>query len=220
MDGTIVDTEPHWQAAQRALLIDHGIAPFDAEGEAALVGASLQTAARIFREAGVPLDEDAWIAHVTTDVLARVRAELTWRPGARELLVELRDAGVPSALVTNSFREMAEVVLAAIGVDWLDAVVTGDDVAEGKPDPGPYLRAAELLGVRPGDCIAIEDSVPGLASARRAGAVTLGVPHGMALDEGHADALATSLTEIDLEGLRALYTRVRTERDAVTETRR
>lgn len=209
MDGTIVDTEPHWQTAQRAILDEYGLPQFDDAAEEALVGASLATAARIFRDAGVPLGEDEWIARVAGDVERLVQGELEPRPGARELLTALRDAGIPCALVTNSYRGMVDVVLDALAGDWFTAVVTGDDVRDGKPHPEPYRRGAELLGVDPVDCVAIEDSVTGLASARAAGMVTLGVPHGMRLDETQADELRPTLAGTTVDDLRALHARAR-----------
>jgi len=109
-------------------------------------------------------------------VLEQVRVEVPWRPGARELLAGIRNAGIPTALVTMSVTRMADAVVDAIGFTAFDRVVGGDQVDRPKPAPDPYLRAAELLGVDIRRCIAIEDSIPGVASAVAAGAVTIGVP--------------------------------------------
>src|SRR5690606_3250690 len=101
----------------------------------------------------------------------------TFQPGALELLAQLTAAGVPSAIVTASYRPMVDAVVALTPPGSFAAVVTGDEVARGKPDPLPYLRAAELLGVDPEHCVAIEDSPPGITAALASGARTLGVPH-------------------------------------------
>src|SRR5690606_12389082 len=93
----------------------------------------------------------------------------------RELLVALREAAVPCALVTMSYRQLAEPVVALAPEGAFQALVCGDDVERGKPHPEPYLRAADLLGVDVERCVAIEDSPTGIASARAAGAATLGV---------------------------------------------
>jgi beta-phosphoglucomutase-like phosphatase (HAD superfamily) len=76
---------------------------------------------------------------------------------------------------------MARFVAEAIEFDAFDVVVAGDDVEHSKPHPAAYLRAAQLLGVDPGDCVAIEDSPPGVGSAVAAGAATIGVPLHVAL---------------------------------------
>jgi beta-phosphoglucomutase-like phosphatase (HAD superfamily) len=87
------------------------------------------------------------------------------------------DAGVPSALVTMSWRSLADAVLAALPDDTFSAVITGDEVEHGKPHPEPYLAAARALGVEVGDCVAIEDSPTGVRSAVAAGVPTIAVPH-------------------------------------------
>ena len=74
-------------------------------------------------------------------------------------------------------RRMAEQVVAAIDFDAFDVIVAGDDVEHGKPHPEAYLLAAALLGEKPGDCIAIEDSLTGLTSAEAAGTRAIAVPN-------------------------------------------
>src|SRR5690606_28475907 len=123
------------------------------------------------------MDADAIVARLTTRVSEQL-AELgtPWRPGARELLAQVRAAGVPTALVTMSMRAMAEQVVAGIGFDAFDVLVTGDDVVNPKPHPEPYLRGIELLEVDPRRSIAIEDSLPGTTSAVAAGLIVVAVP--------------------------------------------
>jgi beta-phosphoglucomutase-like phosphatase (HAD superfamily) len=82
-----------------------------------------------------------------------------------------------------SIRSMAQLVADTIDFDAFDVVVAGDDVAHSKPHPAAYLRATELLGVDPANCVAIEDSPPGVASAVAAGAATIGVPLHVPLTE-------------------------------------
>ena len=95
----------------------------------------------------------------------------------------IRDRGVPSALVTMSWRSLADAVVAALPDGAFAAVVTGDEVSHGKPHPEPYRAAARLLGVLPQDCVAIEDSPTGVRSAVAAGVPTLAVPHVVAVPE-------------------------------------
>ncbi len=175
MDGTIVDTEPYWINAETALIQSYG-GSWSHEEAMQLVGQGLWHSARIIRSRGVDLSEDQIIATLTDRVLDQVRLRVPWRPGALELLRSVEEAGMRNALVTMSMRRMAEHIAGAAGGAF-EIIVAGDDVTHSKPHPEPYERAAELLGLSPADCVAIEDSNPGVASATAAGAVTIAVPH-------------------------------------------
>lgn len=123
-------------------------------------------------------------------VAAGLREKQDWRPGARELIRAYRAAGVPQALVTMSYAYIAEPVVEALG---FEAVVTGDSVTNGKPHPEPYLTAAGLLGVQAADCLAIEDSRTGAASANAAGCFVVAVPHAVNVSEAPRRAVISSL---------------------------
>ncbi|HEX6389099.1 MAG TPA: HAD-IA family hydrolase, partial [Solirubrobacteraceae bacterium] len=87
---------------------------------------------------------------------------------------------VPLAVASNSERAFVERTLRSVGLlegGPFRAVVSASDVAQGKPAPDLYLRACELLGADPSRCAALEDSGPGVASARAAGLFTIGVPY-------------------------------------------
>lgn len=206
MDGTIVDTEAHWIAAAVAILGEHGIRPPEGDLDA-LVGLALTDGAALMRSLGLDLPEahliDLWIERAS---LTTATEGLDWRPGARELLAALRADGIPLALVTMSYRSYAAEVVAALPDGTFDVTVTGDDVERGKPSPDAYLRAAQLLGVDARDCVAVEDSLVGVAAARAAGARVIGVPHHMSLTDAEADVLWSSLagrTPADLDALLA-----------------
>lgn len=200
MDGTIVDTEPYWMRAEIALVTSYGGTWSETDGMQ-LVGSGLAQSARILQEAGVDLPVDGIINALTDRVMGQIETAVPWRPGARELIEQLRSAGIPIALVTMSIRRMALQVAAAIGEDVFDAVVAGDDVTNPKPHPEPYLRAAELLGVRVGDCVALEDSEFGLVSAVSSGAATIGVPLHLTLHEGPTHELWPTLEGRTVEDL-------------------
>jgi mannitol-1-/sugar-/sorbitol-6-phosphatase len=90
-------------------------------------------------------------------------------PGAEQLLRGLSDARAPTAIVTSGTRGLAEARLAVTALPRPPVVVTASDVERGKPFPDPWLLAARRLGVDPGACLVVEDSVPGLRAARAAG---------------------------------------------------
>lgn len=175
MDGTLVDTEPYWMAEEAELIASWG-GTWTADDALQVVGMGLWDAARIFQSHGVGLSEDEIVTWMTARVMERIAVEVPWRPGARELLRAAVDAGVPCALVTMSVHAMAESVAGSIGFAAFDVIVGGDDVSAAKPHPAPYLLAAELLGVSTRDCVAFEDSRPGVASAVAAGAATIALP--------------------------------------------
>ncbi len=204
MDGTLVNTEPYWIAAETELIHEYG-GDWTHEEALQLVGLGLGNSARIIQAKGVTLAPDEIIDRLTDRVLEQlVEFGIPWRPGARELLTELREAQIPTALVTMSISRMAHHVADRLGFVGFDVVVSGDDVVNSKPHPEPYLRGAELLGVAPEQCIAIEDSKPGITSARAAGAVVVGVPFIVPIAEGSAHVLWPTLEGRTLEHLSAL----------------
>lgn len=192
MDGTIVDTEPYWMRAEHELVGEHGGTWSEAQGMQ-LVGSGLVQSAKILQQAGVALEVDEIINTLTDRVMEQINEGVPWRPGARELIAELRAAGIPIALVTMSIRRMALQVAAAIGDNVFGVVIAGDDVDHPKPHPQPYLLAAERLGVEIGNCVAIEDSEFGLISAVASGAATIGVPLHLTLHEASTHELWPTL---------------------------
>ncbi len=175
MDGTLVDTEPDWIACEQALVASYGGTWTDEDAHNLVGTALLAAAGTIAAVGGVPLPPEEIVQRLLDGVIERVRRRIPWMPGASELLDDLGKAGVPVALVTMSYRRLADAVLEGLPPGTFGAVVTGDEVREGKPHAEPYLRAAALLGVDPRRCVAIEDSPTGVASAEAAGCVTVAV---------------------------------------------
>jgi HAD superfamily hydrolase (TIGR01509 family) len=194
MDGTLVDTEPYWIAAEHEIVEEHG-GTWSDEFAHQLVGNDLLVSATFIQDnSAVDWEPERIVDELLLRVVAQVREHVPWRPGARELLDALREQGVPSALVTMSWRTLADAVLEALPDGTFAAVVTGDEVSHGKPHPEPYRAAARLLGVAPEECVAIEDSPTGVRSAVAAGVPTLAVPHVVAVPPTpgavHLDTLA------------------------------
>lgn len=177
MDGTIVDTEPYWIEAEHTLVESYGGTWTD-ELAHECVGNELLVSAQIIRaNSPVTMSAPDVVDVLLTSVVAQMRRHVPWRPGAQELLLALREQGVPNALVTMSYLSFAQVLVDALPDGTFAAVITGEAVAAGKPSPEPYLAACRALDLRPADCIAIEDSPPGVRSAVTAGVPTLAVPH-------------------------------------------
>ena len=221
MDGTLVDTEPHWFAAEADLMGSHGLVWTD-EDSLSVVGGDLEETGRIMVRAGIPLSVREVVDALCERVAAGVRRELELRPGALELLVALRREGIPTALVTNSESPVADVVveklgaIAASGEDpatsWdgplFDLIVTGNIGLPVKPDPAPYVFAARRLSALVSErqdnpeelsiqrMVAIEDSLTGIRSAIGSGAFVLGVSNLIDISDVGLDREVGSLSEV------------------------
>lgn len=208
MDGTLVDSERLWDVALAELAETYG-GSLSAEARRAIVGTGMADSMRILHEdLGQPhRDPVASAAWIDRRILELFRTGLQWRPGALALLEAVRAAQVPTALVTSSGRALVEIALDTLGRSSFDVVVCGDEVEATKPHPEPYLTAARLLGVPIDRCVAIEDSVTGVASAVAAGAAVLAVPAEVPLAPRDGVHQVESLLAADLELLAALLAR-------------
>lgn len=168
MDGTLVDSDPAVERAWRFWAGEYGV-----NADAALAIAHGSPAQDTVRRMLPHLDEGevataaARQLAVQYDDLSDVRATT----GADELLAVLARLDLPWAVVTSADARLAKARLATARID-PPVLVTVEDVTAGKPDPQGYLRAAELLGVRPGRCLVVEDAEVGLRAGRAAGAMT------------------------------------------------
>ncbi|MDQ1577166.1 MAG: hypothetical protein QOH55_2316 [Microbacteriaceae bacterium] len=194
MDGTLVDTEPYWMEAEVELVASFG-GHWTHDDGLALVGSGLWNSAGILQSRGVTMDADDIVNWLTDRVQTMIdELGVPWRPGALELLAEIREHGIPTSVVTMSVRRMAEQIIARVPFDGFDVIVAGDDVTNAKPHPEAYLKAAELLGVDPSAAVAIEDSLTGLAAAVSAGTIAIGVPHMIPLPESDEHTVWESLS--------------------------
>jgi HAD superfamily hydrolase (TIGR01509 family) len=209
MDGTLVDTEPLWIASEYELAERHG-ATWSEEHALNLVGWDLLDSGRYIRDhmnLDIPAEE---VVRLMLDrVVDGVRSGVEFRPGAMELLAEQRRAGVPAALVTMSYRRLADAVVDALPAGTFGAVVVGDEVTNGKPHPEPYLTAAARVGADPARCVAIEDSTTGVTSAEAAGCHVLAVPNHVPVPAAPGRTLAPTLEGLRLSDLEALLGTVR-----------
>ena len=210
MDGTLVDTEPYWMAAETPLIESFG-GTWSHEQALSLVGLGLEDSARILQGTGVRMSVDDIIAHLTDEVMRQLAVTgVPFRPGARELLASLRAAGVKTALVTMSMRRMATAVVDLIDFDAFDVIIAGDDAVRPKPFPDPYLQACEALGVTPDEAVAIEDSPNGLRSAVASGAAVIGVPLMVSLAGAGAHTVWPSLDGRTVDHVVEFHSRHRT----------
>jgi HAD superfamily hydrolase (TIGR01509 family) len=211
MDGTLVETEHFWGEALNALARRLG-GELSEAGREATVGTSMRTSMQVLdADLGIRRSEEQWAADgrwVEDTTAELMRAGIAWRPGAADLLLAVREAGLATALVTTTPRRLADLVLqsvrADLGADPFDVTVCGDEVPALKPDPAPYRQAIAALGVDPAACVVIEDSRAGAASGLAAGAAVLGVPSLQPLQPAPGLVLVDSLLGVGVADLRAV----------------
>jgi HAD superfamily hydrolase (TIGR01509 family) len=209
MDGTLVDTEPYWIECEFELVEAHG-GTWSYDHAHAIVGSDLQASGRYIREhGGVDLPIDEIVNQLLDGVIARVRRAVPWRPGARDLLAELRVENIPCALVTMSWRRLADAIIAELPRGSFAATIVGDEVRRGKPHPEPYLAAARALDVSPRDCVALEDSPTGVRSATAAGCHVIVVPHIVDVPKSRSHRQVDSLTDLRVDTLMVTNSRRR-----------
>jgi len=196
MDGVVVDSELYWGAKEREVIFPEVVPDQDVAVE--------EVTGRPYREIYTYLDEHYEVAvgrdrflelfeSVARDIYAEDAALMA---GFQDLCADLRAAGASLALVTSSPHDWVDVVRDRFELAF-DAVVSADDVSRGKPEPDIYEHAAERVGERPGDCIAVEDSGHGVASATAAGVTCVGyVGVHDNIDHGTVDAVASDPEEL------------------------
>jgi HAD superfamily hydrolase (TIGR01509 family) len=182
MDGVIVDSEPYSMQALIDILRRYGIHPSEAELQRSYGRRVRDDVMDYFARHGVTADVKMAIAHKHARYYHLAAGHLQPLPGVVSLLNRLRDRGYHLALASSGDRVKVAFGMQALAlIDIFEAIVTGDDVSHSKPNPEIYLVAAQQLGVRPAECIAIEDAPAGVEAAKCAGmrciAVTTSVAH-------------------------------------------
>ncbi|WLQ45070.1 HAD family phosphatase [Streptomyces laculatispora] len=204
MDGTLVDTERLWLRTTAELAADLGHTLTEEDLPEVLGRAVDHTAAHLCRITRTSLTADA-LAEILSDTFSgKVAAEVVPQPGALALLAELSEAAVPTALVSASPRRVVDLVLGSLGAHWFTVTLAAEDTERTKPDPAPYLAAADRLGLDPAACVAVEDSPTGVASAHAAGCSVLAVPSTVPIAEADRITLLDSLEQADLALLSTL----------------
>lgn len=178
MDGLMFDTEPIAKECWADLGSTYGCA-MDEEFYLSLCGLNRRAVERRFKEKfGEGLDFAAYSDAQQRLLMQRYRERgVPLKPGLMALLRYLQERHIPAAVATSSGRERTEYCLTSTGVSpYLSAVLCGDMVKHGKPHPEIYERAAALLGLPPGSCLALEDSANGIRAAHAAGCRAVMVP--------------------------------------------
>ena len=209
MDGLLIDSEPVWYDVESEVVTRLG-GTWSHEHQAACIGGTLDASCRyILDVTGASMSVEELTAMLLAGMVEHFHAGLPVHEGALELVDAVRARGVPTALVSSSYRVLVDAALDRIGTDSFgvgrfDVSVVGDEISRGKPHPEPYLTACEKLSVDPSRCVAIEDAVTGVQSAEAAGCVVVAVPSVAPIEAATRRHVRPSLTDIDVDWLLAL----------------
>lgn len=176
MDGTLTDSEHWWDEVRRGLAADEGCG-WPAEATTAMMGMSTREWAGYLGEVvGIPGTWQEVAERVIIGMAGKYRHGVPLLPGADAAVRRMASRGL-IAICSSSPRRLIDAIAAETGWDGLlTASVSTEEVPRGKPFPDGYLRAAELIGVAPGNCVVIEDATNGLKSAMAAGMLVVAVP--------------------------------------------
>lgn len=177
MDGLIFDTEPLYRDAIIAAACDGGH-EITLEFYHTTIGLSVEAFRLLLSDRlGRGFDFDGFWAAASRRFYEMTASQLRLKPGVVELLDTLDAVRLPRAIATSSTHEDVQHHLAAHALlNRFDAIVAQGDYARGKPNPDPFFKAAERLGVEPTRCLALEDSYNGVRAANNAGMMTIMVP--------------------------------------------
>jgi HAD superfamily hydrolase (TIGR01509 family) len=174
-DGTIADTESLADRAWTATLLEYDYVATSEDFQAVMGYPFVQNWAYFSARADLG-DQATFRTRLRARFLDLFDRELQVHPDAVRTIVHLTDAEVPVAVASSSTHAHVERVLARADLDGrVETIVGADDVERHKPDPLPYLAAAEALGVPPTDCTAVEDTPVGLEAALASGMFTVAV---------------------------------------------
>jgi len=191
LDGVLVDSTRSVERQWRIWAREMGI-----EGEKVTTVAHGVRAVEVIRTVAPHLDAEAEVRKLESREAEDLDG-VSAMPGAIELV-----RAVPEGrwgVVTSGTRHLATKRLRLFGIPIPKVMVTADDVAKGKPDPAPYLRGAELLGVNPAECLVIEDAPAGIKSAHAGGMKVIGLTSTYpAAALGEADAVVKKLSQLQV----------------------
>lgn len=209
MDGLMIDSEQQQSASIEALLREHGIEPvIRANGIVHIAGRRVEDNLQRLKDRHnlTPSVEDL---HRRKNELYResLAKGVDVMPGLPELLDDLKPAPVKKALASGSSQEDVRQVLAHMGLeDYFDAVVSGYEVKNGKPEPDIFLEAAKRLGIDPRFAVVLEDAGVGVTAAKAAGMKVIAIPNKYTRDHDFdaADLVVSSLKEVNWEAIQKL----------------
>jgi HAD superfamily hydrolase (TIGR01509 family) len=211
MDGVLIDSLSLHIEADTQLFQEYSIDITEVDFSPFLGMSNPEIWALVIKEYGLTAPLEAILQRSMELKLAALKKwELKPIEGIPGLLAALRQAALPCAVASSSSPSFINAALGKTGIrPFFSVIVSGEEVAKSKPEPDVFLKAAELLGVAPENCVVIEDSGNGVVAAKRAGMKCAAYknPSSLRQDISLADVVADRISQITVEGLRALWSR-------------
>jgi len=205
MDGTLVDSEPLWLAAEIEVMESVGCV-WTAEDQLLCLGGPRERTEEIMQERSKGVKPYGFFGDQLDLLMAqKLREELELIPNALEIISDCRSYGLKVALVTASGAVLMNNVLHRFPKNIFDTTVCADDVIKSKPDPAPYLLAAQKLGVDIKNSVVVEDSITGVTAGLSSGAQVIGIPHLVNLPAHDNLRIVKKLSDLDLKQLLNWY---------------
>jgi HAD superfamily hydrolase (TIGR01509 family) len=202
-DGTLVDSERHYQNIIPRVFGALSDAQWTEEDQKKMVGVSAPEGHRIFVEDyGIDVTFARYVELLEHHAEDFYRHRIGLMPGALACIERLRKSGMSLAIASSNREPFIRLALERLDIqDCFSAISASDDVPidKAKPAPDLYLLAAKRLGVAPRECVAIEDSIPGITSAKTAGmfCIAMRTEFNQGIDLTKADVELTSFDDLD-----------------------
>lgn len=206
MDGLMIDSEPVQWRAMNSVVAPYGVTIDEPEWASMVGRRAVDNLALLSEKHHLEVDPAELVIskNAAYHDLIRHRENVIPMPGLYEAIDEARQAGLKLALGSSSVLGDIKIILKALSLSTtFDVVVSGDQVARGKPDPDIFLEVARRLAVHPSRCLVLEDTAHGVAAAKAAGMMCIAVPGHFTRhqDFSKADAVLKSLSELDFSRL-------------------
>jgi HAD superfamily hydrolase (TIGR01509 family) len=204
MDGTLVDSEPLWLLSEQDLTGRYGY-HWTERDQAHCLGGPLDRVGRYMFDL-TQAESPEFFTNTLIDLMAqRLRAGAPLMPGAEALISLFLSLKIPMALVSASPRILVDAVLENLHSHEFKISISSDDVAQVKPHPEGYLKAAQFLGASIHNCLILEDSETGVRAAAASGGWVVAIPHLVAIEESERVRTVNSVQDLTLEKLQSFY---------------
>ena len=205
MDGTVIDSEPLWLEAEIEVMKELGF-EWNEQDQFNCLGGPMERTENYMQARSGNVKPHGYFAKRLTEVMKyKFEHNLTVMTDALRLIKGAREHGIKTALVTASSRDLMQIAITKFPDDSFDVCISKDDVSRSKPDPEPYLKAAEILKTEIGNTVVLEDSLTGVKSGLASGAQVVGISHSINFEKSLNLRVVSSLKEIDFSDLLKWY---------------
>lgn len=205
MDGTIIDSEPLWLQAEIQVMAELGC-HWNEQDQINCLGGPMERTEKYMQDRSGKVKPYGYFGQRLNEIMKlKFEMDLELIPNALELITKSREAGLKTALVTASGRELMNSALIRFPENSFDVAISRDDVANSKPHPEPYLMAAERLKVKIDECLVLEDSLTGVRAGLDSGAQVVAISHFVSIANEKNLRVISNLSEITFKQLVEWY---------------